>query len=378
MEPIQIIAHRTPRGIRSEAFSAEDLFQRGYRAQAKANCAVARRHYEKLLTFFSHSVWAAPAHYNLALCFQRLQRFGDAAIHFEAASRQLSKPPEQKAALGAAGVNYAEAKRWQDSRRCFGDLLKRSDLSSGQRIEAQARLGLAWFHLQRFSNAMKAMEATLTLYRLARKRERLPTLFYVAMAAYYKAHLYHEQFLRSPIRLPASRMLRDMEQKATWMYKAQKGYWRVVNLGDHFWAMAAVYQVGSCYWELRRALLAAPVPAFYDVRYFDRTLKRYEMVRSAEQREEYFRKLRERTRILLKHAMKVYRKGLTTAERIGAKNLWVRKMQRAYVQVKAAYSADDSLGAPPSSRSTPRSTPRSPLLPRELDPNRYEPSAVEL
>jgi NADPH-dependent glutamate synthase beta subunit-like oxidoreductase len=35
MEPIQIVARRTPQGVRTEAFSAEDLFQAGYDAQRK-------------------------------------------------------------------------------------------------------------------------------------------------------------------------------------------------------------------------------------------------------------------------------------------------------------------------------------------------------
>jgi tetratricopeptide (TPR) repeat protein len=379
MEPIQIVATPTGQGkYQTEAFSAEELFREGITRQKKDDCEGAVPRYEKLLEYFADSPFGAAAHYNLGLCLQKLSRFGDAARHFEKASRAVDDAAEQILALGAAGVNYAEAKKWAASRRCFAALLERDDLTNAQRLEARTRYGFAWFKDKNFSKAMQAFRETLSLYRKVRKLERLPTLFYVAMASYHQAAIYHEKFRDSPIRLPAKRMLQDLEQKATWMYKAQRGYWRAVKLKNHFWAMAAVYQVGNCYWEYRQAMLDAPVPRFYDVRYFDKTLKRYEMITADEQRQEYYRKLRDKTRILLRHAMKVYRKGLVTAERIGAKNIWVKRMQRAYADVKQRYDKDQELGAPATAGDRRQAPARSPLLPEALDPTRYVPMAVEL
>lgn len=383
MDPIQIVATPSGSGFRTEAFSAEELFGAGYGAQQKKDCPGAIASYRKLLRYFAKSPYAAATHYNLGLCLQAQGDHAGAGTHFEAAAAAVDKDSERILALGAAGVNYADAGKWQDSQRCFDKLRARKDLGLAQRIEAQTRYGLAWFKLRNFGKSSEAFREALRDYRVNQAEERLPSTFYVSMAAYHLAAIFHEKFKESPIRLPVSQMQQDLEEMATWMYKAQRAYWDVVKHKNHFWSMAAVYQVGTLYAEFRQALLDAPQPRFYDVRYFDKTLKRYEMIRGAEQRDEYFVKLREKTRVLLQHALTVYRKGLVTAERIGAKNLWVQRMQKAYADTKAAYEKDPEAGAPAArggahpghGRTRPG---REPLLPEALDPARYRPMAVEL
>lgn len=378
MDPIQIVATREGERFRTEAFSAEDLFHSGFGAQRRKDCASAVRSYRRLLGFFPSSPYGAAAHYNLGLCLQHLGDNQAAGAHFEAAAKAVDKPSEQILALGAAGVNYADAGRWRDSLRAFDVLRNRKDLSTAQRIEAQTRYGFAWFKLRSFSQASEAFRNALRIYRENRTEERLPTLFYVAMSAYHLAAIYHEKFKETPLRMPVPQMQQDVEEMATWMYKAQRGYWDVVKHKNHFWSMAAVFQVGSLYAEFRDALLHAPQPQFHDVRYFDKTLGRYEMIRSAEQREEYYAQLRQKTRILLQHALTVYRKGLVTAERIGARNEWVDRMQREYDDTKRRFENDPDAGAPKRGSSDRRPPERDPLLPEALDPARYRPMAVEL
>ncbi|MFH2008161.1 MAG: hypothetical protein ABI333_16380 [bacterium] len=377
MEPIMIVAERSGVGYRSEAFSADELFGKALAAQRKGRCAEATATYRKLLKYFGRSPYGPPSHYNAALCFQVLKRWRDAARHFETASRGVKKSEEVVQALGAAGVNYAEAGSWSDSQRCFEALLGRTDLSTHQRIEALARHGLAWLKSQNFSKASKSFDAALALYRKTRTAERLPTTFYVAMAVYHKAMIYHELFKATPLRLPEEQMSQDVEAMATWMYKAQRGYWDVVQYKNHFWAMAAVYQVGTLYWEFRKALIAAPVPHFVHVRYFDKVLKRYETINAAEQRAAYFQKLRAKTRILLRHAITVYQKAIVTAERIGAKNKWVKRLHSALATVKRRYAKEPTEGDEPATGAPVRPK-RSPLVPRSLDPAKYRPAAVEL
>lgn len=378
MDPIQIVATPTEGGFKTESFTAEELFGEGFTAQKKSDCPTAIAAYRKLLRFFAKSPYSPAVHYNLGLCLQHTGEHASAGTHFEAAAGASIKPLEQIVALGAAGVNYADAGQWTDSARCFDKLRRREELTTAQRIESETRFGLAWFKTRSFSKAQEAFRNALRIHRETRDDERLPSLFYVAMAAYHMAAIYHEMFSQSPIRLPASQMQKDVEDKATWLYKAQQSYWAVLKYKEHFWSMAAVFQVGSLYAEFRRALLDAPHPRFYDVRYFDGELKRYELITRAEQREEYYTKLRDKTRVLLQHAMTVYRKGLVTAERIGATNEWVKRMQRAHDDTKEAFQKDPDGGAPTAGTTRRRPGPREPLLPEALDPARYRPMAVEL
>ena len=379
MEPIQFVAKRTAKGYQTEAFSAEDLFDQALGAQRKGRFEAALPYYDKVIKYFGTSPYGPPAHYNKALCLQRVRRWRDAAFHFEKSAAGLKQAGDAIAALGAAGVNYAEAASWADSRRCFAALLGRRDLTTHQRIEAHVRYGLSWFKSNNFSKASAAFGAAVALYRKTRATERLPTLFYVAMAVYHKAAIYHALAKRTPLRLPVEQMQQDVEAKATWTYKAQRAYWEVVKLKNHFWALAAVYQVGTLYWEFRQALLAAPVPKFHNVRYFDSNLKAYAVVDAKEQRTEYFRKLGAKTKVLLGHAMTVYRKGIATAERIGAKNKWAQKMRKAYAEVKAQYAKAGTDTTPPPEAGDPGyKPPRSPLTPPTIDPKRYRPTAVEL
>jgi len=376
MEPIMIVAHRTGGRYSSEAFSAEEIFRQGLASQKKGRCKAALAAYAKLLKHFGSSVYGPPTHYNAALCWQRLQKWDRAGRHFEASARGVKNPAEQLQALGAAGVNYAEAKRWADSQRCFAALLARSDLKVHQRIEAHARLAFAWFESGNNSRTRHNVDAALALYRKSRATVRLPSLHYVAMAAYYKAAIYHRLTTQTPIRLPVEQMQQDVETMATWMYKAQKAYWHAVSYKNHFWAMAATYQVGTLYREFRRALMGAPLPRFTGVRYFDKTLKRYETITAAEQRAAYFTELRTKTRVLLRHAMVVYQKGISTSERIGAQNKWVKTMRTALATVQRDYAADPKRTDAPTAGPQKQTPTRSPLVPRILDPKKYHPSAV--
>lgn len=376
MEPILIVAHKKGDRYTSEAYSAAELFREGVGAQRRGQCKVALAAYAKLLQHFGSTVYGPPAHYNAALCWQRLQKWDRAGKHFEAAGRGSVKPAEQIQALGAAGVNFAEAKRWADSRRCFEALLQRSDLQVHQRIEAHARLAYAWFEAGNNSRTRHHVDRALALYRKTRASVRLPNLHYVAMAAYYKAAIYHRLTSQTPIRLPVEQMQQDVETMATWMYKAQKAYWHAVSYKNHFWAMAATYQVGTLYWEFRRALVGAPLPRFTGVRYFDKTLGRYETITAAEQRAAYFKKLRTKTRVLLRHAMVVYQKGLSTAERIGARNRWVKKMRKSLEAVKLAYANDPKRTDGPTALPQPGKPKPSPLVPPAVDPKKYRPTAV--
>jgi tetratricopeptide (TPR) repeat protein len=378
MEPIMIVAHRSGGRYTTEAFSADELFRKGLAAQKTGRCKPALAAYAKLLKHFGGSVYAAPTHYNAALCWQRRQKWHRAGRHFEAAARGVQKPAEQIQALGAAGVNYAEDKRWADSRRCFETLLSRKDLQVQQRIEAHARLAYAWYKSGNNSRTRNHVDQALALYRKTRTTVRLPSLHYVAMAAYYKAAIYHRLSSQTPIRLPVEQMQQDVETMATWMFKAQKAYWRAVSYKDHLWAMAATYQVGTLYWEFRRALTGAPLPRFTGVRYFDKTLKRYETITANEQRAAYVTKLRTKTRVLLRHAMAVYQKGLSTAERIGAKSRWVTKMRKSLTAVKLAYAGDPQRTDGPAAIPNNRHPTRSPLVPRTIDPKTYRPTAIEL
>lgn len=378
MEPMMIVAHRSGGRYTSEAFSAAELFRKGLAAQRKGKCKPALAAYTKLLKHFSGSVYGPPTHYNAALCWQRLQKWHRAGRHFEAAGRTVRKPAEQIQALGAAGVNYADAKRWTDSQRCFSTLLARKDLKVQQRIEAHARLAHAWYEFGNNARTRHNVDRALALYRKTRATVRLPNLYYVAMAAYYRAAIYHRLTSQTPIRLPAEQMQQDVETMATWMYKAQKAYWHAVSYKNHVWAMAATYQVGTLYWDFRRALMGAPLPRFSGVRYFDKTLKRYETITATEQRAAYFAQLRTKTRVLIRHAMVVYQKGLSTAERIGAKNRWVTKIREALAAVKRDFAKDPQRTDGPSAQPKKSKPTRSPLVPRTIDPKTYRPSAVGL
>lgn len=376
LAPIQFVARRSGPGYTTEAFSAEELFAQGLKAHRADRCAEAIPAYRKLLQYFGATDYAAAGHYNLALCLQAFQKWGEAAAHFEQASTAFTTPADQRGALGAAGVNYADAGDWQRSRACFERLLARKDLTTAQRIETLTRSGYASYLGKQFSRASERLGAAIDLYTQASATERL-TPFYAAMAEYYRGAIYHDKARTTRIRERPQEMEQDVETLATWVTRAHVRYWAVVKLKEHYWSMAAVYQVGTLYLQFRQAILAAPQPAFHDLRYFDAELGRFNVIPAADQRAEYRRKVLARTRVLLRHAVTVYQKGLATAERIGARNEWVAEMRKALAETKARWAAEPAEDRTPLS-SEPGVRERSPLVPGSVDPNRYQPAAIEL
>jgi hypothetical protein len=109
-----------------------------------------------------------------------------------------------------------------------------------------------------------------------------------------------------------------LEQKAQFLLSAQGHYLRSVRRGDGEWAAASGYRIGEMYEELHDQMVNAPLPQGL----------------TESQRELYLKELREKVKNLVSKAIRIYEETLSTAQRVGAKNDYVEKTERALERLR--------------------------------------------
>lgn len=292
------------------AYDAPTLFREADALFDGDKFADAAQGYEKLVVEFADSPWAPPSLFNAALSYEALGRFGEASDRYK---RLLALYPTSKQAKDAAlrqAACLAEESRWVQSAEALALVEKREDLSTGERLEAMARHGLALFELKDHSGAEAKFQQTLAFVESRKEAEPLPGNFFVAMSQFYIAHIAHQRFRDLPLRLPQKQLATDLDTKAKSFLLANGKYVETIKLKNPTWATAAGYHVGTLYRELYDSMIAAPVPS---------------EVNRGDSRVIYDLLLREQLRHLLGKAKDVLESNIKMAERIGVKNGWVER-----------------------------------------------------
>jgi tetratricopeptide (TPR) repeat protein len=317
MEPIAIEAKRGEAGVQIESYDAEELFEQAGSALSQKRYDDAVRLYDKLLASFGDSPYARPAMYNRGLAFRDKKDWNAAVEAFKTMAEKYESHPDAKDGLFQLGACYAELTNWPASGQVFVRLLERHDLTADDRIEAMARRGFAQFNLADLDAAEKTFRAVFAYKQKIEADERLATDFYLAFSQYHLAQITHHRFRAVSLRLPESQMDRDLDQKASLLLQAQRGYIETIKFGNPGWASAAGFQVGTLYEELYDSFMNAPVP---------RDLK-------GEAREVYLSELHKKIRILLEKSVKWQRENLLMIERLGVNTDWAEKSKLAYAKL---------------------------------------------
>jgi tetratricopeptide (TPR) repeat protein len=360
MEPIAIEAKRGEAGVQIESFDAEELFEQAGSALSQTRYDDAVRLYDKLLGSFKDSPYARPAMYNRGLAFRDKKDWNGAVEAFKTMVEKFEPHPDAKDGLFQLGACYAELTNWPASGQVFVRLLERPDLTADDRIEAMARRGFAQFNLTDLDAAEKTFRSVFVYKQKIEAEERLATDFYLAFSQYHLAQITHQRFKAVALRLPESQMDRDLDQKASLLLQAQRGYIETIKFGNPGWASAAGFQVGTLYEELYDSFINAPVP---------RDLK-------GEAREVYLSELHKKIRILLEKSAKWQRENLLMIERLGVNTDWAEKSKLAYAKLLRLLDPKanpDELvpspgrrdQAPPAPKPPSRETPGTPASPPE-------------
>ena len=109
-----------------------------------------------------------------------------------------------------------------------------------------------------------------------------------------------------------------LERKAQFLLSAQGHYLRCIRRGDGEWATAAGFRIGEMYEDLYEQLVNAPLPRGLD----------------EQQSVLYRQQLRDKVKNLVGKAIRVYEQTLSTAQRVGAQNPYVKKTEDALERLR--------------------------------------------
>jgi tetratricopeptide (TPR) repeat protein len=304
MEPLHFVAKQGESGIVIEDRDAQTLFRRAGSAFEEGRHTDAIRDYELLLADFPGSHYKAAGRYNLGLTYEKAGRHGDAVQVYRAI---IAETPEGKDALDASfriATCYESLHDWERAAEAFAAVLRRGDLSDGDRIEASVRHGMSLLELGRLDAAEMALRAVLRPARGRGPRPLLPTNHLLAQAQFGMARIEHARFTTTPIRLPQHLMEQDIQEKARTFLRAQAAYLRAMGFRDRYWSSAAGLRIGLLYEDFYDDLMEAPVPAELN----------------EEEVTVYFEELRKTIRPLVERAIYVYERNIRLAEGLGDGN----------------------------------------------------------
>jgi TolA-binding protein len=368
MEPMRIDATQGPAGMQIDAYDAPDLFERAGAALSDKRFDEAAKLYLKLLKNFPESAYSRASQYNLGLAYIGASNWSAAVDAFKALIEKYATHADAKDALFQLGACYAEQKNWPASGEVFARVLERSDLTADDRIEALARRGFAQFSLGDLDTADKTFRAVLSYRHKIENEERLATDFYLAFSQYHLAQSSHQRFRAVELRLPEAQMDKDLDEKASMLLQAQRGYIDTIKYGNPAWASAAGFQVGSLYEELYDSFIRAPIPVELQ----------------GEARQVYQEELFKKIRILLEKSMRWQRENLLMIERLGVNTEWAEKSKLAYAKLiklldpKSASELESSSQPDHGKGMPPVQPPPTPTPPRRGDmPERVPPSGPE-
>lgn len=326
MEPLELSVHRGPGGAEIEVYDAKALFEEGGQHLDNDRFAEGVKSYERIAESFPDSPYVPPALFNAGLCYEGLGRFDAAAERYRRVAEGFAGSKNAKDALLRWGSVSAELARWPVSIEIFDRVLKRDDLSLGERVESMSRRALASFEIGDVQVADAGFRDALAYYRQHKEEERVDP-FFVAMAQFYEAHIAHRRFRELPLRLPQKQLEQDVSALARQFTVAQERYVETIRLKNPMWASAAGFHAGALYRELYDALVKAPLPPE-----INDDLKKLV----------YGETLKGNLRALLEKARGVLEKNIEMGGRVGVKNGWIEKSSEQLEEIsKLLYALDD-------------------------------------
>jgi tetratricopeptide (TPR) repeat protein len=340
LEPVKVVAEPTgPDAL--EVYDAEILFKRGTDLISGNAHAEAAPYFQRILDEFPESTYVLLATYNLGMCHLELQRGEEALAAFDAYLKGLPEDASDRDRLDGRfkyGAALAVLKRYQEAADHFDEILGES-LGDVDRIEALVDSGVSHFMLEdRYTSEYRFLEAR-RIYKNAPHRDRVAAKYFSAQAGFYLGELARLEYAEYKLSYPSQEELdaaggksleellgAQLEEKCQRLLRAQYAFIRSIRDGHPGWASAAGYKVGTMYEDLYDHLLNLPAPPDLD----------------EEARGIYVEMLRDKVRILLTKAIKVWEMTTDMATRTGTENLWVERTRESLDRIKTLLIKDDS------------------------------------
>jgi tetratricopeptide (TPR) repeat protein len=311
-----------------DGYDADSLLERGNQFFDQGAFDKALQVFRTLLVSFPESSLRDAAHYNAGLCLEHLAEDQEALRQYSDLVRIFPNSTYIKDAYFRIGFLSAKAKVWQETETTFSLVLTRNDLLPMETLEARVALGVARFMSGRFQDSEQDFREALRFYEKESEHAYLPADYWVGQSRFYLGEIYARQFeslslvsLEDKSKASTGAVGERLEEKCAILLRAQTSFIKAIRIGHAGWATAAGYRIGSMYETLYRELLAVPVPDELD----DEATSVYQA------------ELRERIRVLVTKAIRVYEQSLQMAQRVGADNQWVAQTEAALSRMKSLY-----------------------------------------
>lgn len=310
MDPIAFSVTRTPDGIRVDTLDAEVLFKEAASDYDDRRHDDAIRKFGHILEHFPDSPYARPARFNRGMALLAVQRPAAAAQDFRAYLATAPEDPDRSDALLRLGEALLDAGEWEPARDALARRLMAGPMTRAQEVETRARLARALRMLERFEESRVQVERVMTLHDRNATSPDMAGNYFVAMAAFEGAAVWHDLFRQIRFILPTDRMEKDLTDKATLFLKAQAEYLRTIRLRNVYWGVQAGLRVGRMYEEFYDAIMTAQTPPEF----------------GHDELRVYVDDLKSKARPLVAKAVSAYERNLATARMYGAREEWFGDM----------------------------------------------------
>jgi tetratricopeptide (TPR) repeat protein len=303
-----------------EIRSPKELFEKAAEAFQANDYPRARDTYLRLLTTFPQSDYRILAMYNLALTHERLKEHPRSIELYKAIRKEKPQSEEARDAHFRLAAAYLIVKDFPLAVKTYAFLAEEKDVKTSDRLEILGSLGLAYFHLKRYTEAEDAFRRTLRLFEKESKNEYLGNDFFAAMAQFHIARIYDLRFRERAFRSEKEKLKEDLNYKASQLLTAQAHYIRAIRIRNPKWVVASLYQIGEMYQKMYDDMLNAPIPKDLD----------------AEEKKVYQDMLKKKIRVLLDKAIIAYEKNLQAAENFGVQeDEFIKKTQAQLVSLRS-------------------------------------------
>ena len=210
--------------------------------------------------------------------------------------------PNKTDGIFLAAQNYFKAEKWKQAIEAFRTYLQQAnDLNHA--IEAQCKIGLALYKLDRDQEAKRAFQNTVKIFEDAPNRQELNT-YYVAEAQFMLGEIDYIRFAAIDLTPP---LKKNLNRKTQILRSVLKNYTAAAKYRVAEWTTAASYRIGKVFEEFANAILTSPIPENL----------------TQEEALAYEMQLRKLAFPFQKKALDAYQANVKLAEKNGIQNRWV-------------------------------------------------------
>lgn len=324
MDTLELVARKTPSGYKVDVLDPQILFDEASKDYEEGSFFEAIRKYSLILERFQDHPLADFALYNRGVCYAKAERPLQAKQDFEKFLKKHKDDPDAFDASLWLGKVLCDLGEWEGAEKALRKALEKKDLSLPMEIEARAYLAQTLKKQGRYSSARRQVNMVFRMYSMNISRPEMAQNYYVAMACFTGASVWHDMFSRVRFYLPVERMEKDLEDKTSYFLMAQSEYLRTMRIGNIYWGVKAGTALGRLFEEFYEHLMQAEVPS--DL--------------SKEDLDLYYKELKKMTKPFLVEAMRVYERNVELARLSGAKEEWLSEAHQRIERIRAILAMD--------------------------------------